>query len=1172
MTRCDGFDGRPHPGIILSAKFLGATRLTDPNRVKFRCELVLRISSTCLRTVAKLAHNVVAEVGPARSGKTYRLLDRYRTALRKAGPSVGRLLWIAPTARAAAVIRERLLDGGIEACLSPGVTTFDGLTDAILSESQERFWPVDLSAMRRLVRRVLRKAQKEGRLDRFAATGLSAGFVDSVVEHFRELKRREIDPAAFLKARSPRARVEEHRALGQLYADYQQLLSEHGLADREGRHWIARDRLAAGGCPSLAKLELVVVDGFTDFTPTQHDVLGLLANRADDLLISLPADSSTCDSPRVDLFAKSAHTIDVLRRHHPGLQMHPNELRPSSSPAVDYLALNLFGNLRQDAPPSREVVQTLDRLEFVAAAGQHDEMVQIARRIKRRLLDATAKPGDIVVVFRSLHAVAPRVREVFTEFGIPFALESSERLLHAPVVKALLSLLRLAEGDWPYRRAIGVLTNNRLTGIDSASRSSADWLVRDLQIAKGRKELFDRVGALAESASDFGAGLSEHHQRRAATAVIALPALQRLAGAFDALPESATLVEWSAALSSLGEALGLPPFNERISAADKAEVAHDSRRLQTDRDAWQTIARQFASLARIDAKLGEKPAVLTRADALNLLVDIASHESLPQYCDETGRVRVLGAATARTVSAKHIYLAGMSEQAFPMPESAGRLYSEEEYRELQYAAHPPSRAGTGNANEEAAVVGRSQEEMLLFYEVITRAQESVTISYPALDDKAQTMPPSPYVTEIERLFKKDSVATRRSPPELSPVPTEPPPLSPTDFRVLAVDRALNGEPELLAELFYVPRVGAPADAIEAGLRIVADRARRDVFGPAEGILKSPAIIERLVRRFGPQHLWSPSQWERYALCPYQFFLLDVLGLEPLGELSLETDFRQRGGTLHNVLARFHREWSAEPASVQRDKSQFTGRLLKILQMEVDAARRFGIDKALAELDRRQIAKWAEKHFDHWSAYTAAVADMDEPLVPTHFELRFGPSRHGGTDREDPKSLNDAFELDIGGEKVRVAGRIDRVDVGRDGGQTVFSVVDYKSGKTSTLKSDQITSGERLQLSIYVAAAQALLFNDEAIPVATGYWSMDRGFDVKGALNVRQGAAEGGGKGDSIDDLHGQAIAAVKQFVAHIRNGAFPIHSRDESCTSRCEFNTVCRVAHVRAIGKTWPAE
>ncbi len=47
--------------------------------------------------------------GPAGSGKTQRLLGRYRTLLAENRP--GSTLWLAPTWRAAAEVRRRLLPG-----------------------------------------------------------------------------------------------------------------------------------------------------------------------------------------------------------------------------------------------------------------------------------------------------------------------------------------------------------------------------------------------------------------------------------------------------------------------------------------------------------------------------------------------------------------------------------------------------------------------------------------------------------------------------------------------------------------------------------------------------------------------------------------------------------------------------------------------------------------------------------------------------------------------------------------------------------------------------------------------------------------------------------------------------------------------------------------------------
>ena len=84
--------------------------------------------------------------------------------------------------------------------------------------------------------------------------------------------------------------------------------------------------------------------------------------------------------------------------------------------------------------------------------------------------------------------------------------------------------------------------------------------------------------------------------------------------------------------------------------------------------------------------------------------------------------------------------------------------------------------------------------MLLFYEVLTRAEESLTISYPALDDKAQALPPSPYVTEVERtLRRRPTHQCSRAAPQLSPIAARRRHRrsASTDWRIQAVAQAIG---------------------------------------------------------------------------------------------------------------------------------------------------------------------------------------------------------------------------------------------------------------------------------------------------------------------------------------------------------------------------------------------
>jgi hypothetical protein len=559
---------------------------------------------------------------------------------------------------------------------------------------------------------------------------------------------------------------------------------------------------------------------------------------------------------------------------------------------------------------------------------------------------------------------------------------------------------------------------------------------------------------------------------------------------------------------------------------------------------------------------------------LQLLVDVAGHESLPRRQDDVGRVRILSAATARTITAKHLFLAGMSEQAFPSPEPPGRLYREADYRTIQRNKDRQTSKRTAGVDEPPDV-RRTHEEMLLFYELLTRAEETLTLSYPSLDDKAQQLPPSPYVEEIKRLLGAEKFDSRRSKPRLSPLPPDGPPWSANEWRLQATSRLLAGEPEQLGNLLGHSPTQAVGGAIAAGLRIVAARSGRQEFGWAEGLMNSPAIAARLARRFGPQHDWSPSQFEEYAACPYKFFLHQVLGLEPLGELSLEIDYLRRGSRVHQVLAEFHSRFADNPdawAELQRDVKRFTAELMRAIDATLGEAPRDGLDAALLELDRRQIEKWASAYQAEYEKYQGRWPEVQPQLLPRYFELRFGPLRKGEAGPEDKDSKGEYFRLDVGGERIKIVGRIDRIDVGGPASRPVFNVIDYKSGHRPKLNRERIESGESMQPALYVMAAEALVFGaGRAMPLWAGYWSLKDGVstDKRSSLIC---SADGVTPSDDWLALRQKVSERVGQIVRDVRQGMFPVHNRDEQCTSRCEFRTVCRIGQVRATGKIWPPD
>ncbi|MCX5655368.1 MAG: hypothetical protein NTY65_12035, partial [Planctomycetota bacterium] len=532
----------------------------------------------------------------------------------------------------------------------------------------------------------------------------------------------EIWPQDFLLACTARGIANKDQELLEIYDAYQQALREHRLYDAEGRFWSARDLLQKGEggrgkgkeendeCGMMndelvgAKratanasvihhssfiihhLQLAIADGFTDFTRTQHEILQILAKRAEEMIVTLPLEA---EPRRADLFAKALKTLAELRRRHPGLVVEEHvRATPPQWPAMSHLERTLFANPRVQGSGVRGQGSGLDGtscsssesrtltpdpsfsgIEILAAARQEGEIELIGARIKRLLVDGLARPGEVAVVFRSPQDAGGLIDEVFGRLGIPVVAESGRTLDHSPALRALVGLLQLDLDDWPFGELLAVIQSNYFQPDwpdwqDGRAAVAMERTLRRLQIPHGRQRLVEEiVGGDSNRRSPVRQSASGDASHRTV--------LQRLARVLDELPEKATLAGWAKAWQRLAAQTGL---RQAMDAWEGETLAPLS-----DRRAWGRLMEALAAGDKLSKWLGQRPPELHRRQAFDTLVDILRSEQIGQAGDESGCVRVLSAASVRSLRIPYLFLSGLSEKAFPPPDREDRLYSEAEY-------------------------------------------------------------------------------------------------------------------------------------------------------------------------------------------------------------------------------------------------------------------------------------------------------------------------------------------------------------------------------------------------------------------------------------------------------------------------------------------------------------
>jgi hypothetical protein len=240
----------------------------------------------------------------------------------------------------------------------------------------------------------------------------------------------------------------------------------------------------------------------------------------------------------------------------------------------------------------------------------------------------------------------------------------------------------------------------------------------------------------------------------------------------------------------------------------------------------------------------------------------------------------------------------------------------------------------------------------------------------------------------------------------------------------------------------------------------------------------------------------------------------------------------------------------------------------------------GVDAAIREIERRQIAAWAQSFAHQDTAYRGAWEHLDVPPTATYFEARFGPANRRSESRGDVTlSTDEPFRLDVPiegrDEAVQFAGQVDRIDVGRVGDRTVFNIVDYKTGASATVKDAEMHAGRQIQLPLYaLAVEQQLLAAEQAQALSAGFWSVRGKGYVGGSRSggplsirdVREGKLVDAPAWSSTRD---RLVARIGEMIGHIRRGQFPVYNQNEHCTQLCDLRTVCRIAQVRSLEKIW---
>jgi hypothetical protein len=414
-------------------------------------------------------------------------------------------------------------------------------------------------------------------------------------------------------------------------------------------------------------------------------------------------------------------------------------------------------------------------------------------------------------------------------------------------------------------------------------------------------------------------------------------------------------------------------------------------------------------------------------------------------------------------------------------------------RPRSVAAELLERLGAASGSDDRA------SERLLFYTVVTRARDRLFLLRQRTDMIGQGLRPSVFWDEVLDLYRASAPLEEDEHPAGVPVVSRP-------LSTLA-DNSVCYSPGRRAER----RAGRSRES-----------------RPPMGSLSSEEV--RAAVRM--QDEFSVSELERYATCPYRWFL--DRAVRPR-ELDVAFEAREAGSVAHEALAAFYQRW-AGPDTPRRVVPDDLPEALRIADEVLDAAFESAPDTiGLAEeLAAERVRRWV-----------AGVIEDDAYLLPGYtpvcHEFAFG------------RAEGRPFEL----AGVALRGRIDRIDTCDRG----MIVTDYKSAGTVPGHAS-FASRAVIQLPVYLAAAVSLrggeahgaIYRSLSSRKVRGFWRTDR-------LSLLEcGAQTDAVDAEGLESILAEAAERVRTAAAGIRGGDIaPVAGGCDACGT-CIARAICKEA------------
>ena len=301
-----------------------------------------------------------------------------------------------------------------------------------------------------------------------------AGYLDevkSILSEFMQYDIKDSDIEEMIEDSADRTLLQmKLKDVSVLYQAFTGYLKDHYMTGEE-----VMDALEKA-LPFSEKMKnsVLLLDGYTGFTPIQMRVVGELLSVCEKVMVTVTMDAAENLALRgkpYQLFYMSRqmiHGLSELTRdiEDPVLLNNVKRSRFAQAPALKFLEKNIF-RYRKNVYKQKQ-----DEICIFSAVSPLAEMKETARRIARLVREKGCRYGEIAVITGNLEEYGSVAGQVFEDAGIPYFIDEKHSILMNPFVEYLRAALEMVVQGFSYESVFRYLR----CGMSDISRKEADIL------------------------------------------------------------------------------------------------------------------------------------------------------------------------------------------------------------------------------------------------------------------------------------------------------------------------------------------------------------------------------------------------------------------------------------------------------------------------------------------------------------------------------------------------------------------------------------------------------------------------------------------------------------------------------------------------------------------------